>query len=185
MIKGNVNHFIKSGWMKSTGIILLVAGIACLFFGRGIATYVLTALLVPTGIVFFIVGASIRLTDSEIEEFAAKKYEDFEARLELDKNYSKRMLQHMRAETLESYLYEEGLMFTRSNMGFVRSSQHQKAIIHILSDAVYVSVRKISLVEDKVFNAVFEIPYEKIKDVFIKREERRFEFNKKSFKNMF
>ena len=64
--KQNVNYFMKSGWMKPTGLGLLIAGIAFLFFGWGFISYILMVVFIPAGIVLFIVGASTRSTDAEM-----------------------------------------------------------------------------------------------------------------------
>ena len=179
--KQNVNYFMKSGWMKPTGLGLLIAGIAFLFFGWGFISYILMVVFIPAGIVLFIVGASTRSTDAEMDEFIAKKYENFEVRLDLDKDYSKRLLKHVHPENFESYVYDEGLLYAKSNTGYLRTSEYQKTILHMLSDAIYVSVRRISLVEDKVDDKIYEIPYAELSAVSALREERSFDFNKKSF----
>ena len=51
----------------------------------------------------------------------------------------------------------------------------------MLSDGIYVSVRRISLVEDKVEDKIYEISYADLGEVSVLREERSFDFNKKSF----
>ena len=144
--KHNLNYFKKSGWQKPLGAGLFIAGVLLFLFGWSYFSYILSIIFVLLGIALFLIGSSLRATDSDIDEFITKNLADFNVRLEEDKNYSRRILKHIPREELEVYKYDDGLMFTKTKTGNLRSSEYVKSIIYILSDGLYVASRSISIV---------------------------------------
>lgn len=181
-IKENINYFKKTDTPKYVGLGLMIVGFAMLWLGWSYISYILMSIFIPAGIVLFLVGSSGRAGDSDIEAAIKKATEGVEVDLTEDKNYNKRILKHLSPETVEGYEYREGLLLTRAKSGSLRSSEYTKAVIYMLSDALYIPARTISLVSDNVNNRYVEIPYDMIDKVEITHEEANLTYGKKTFR---
>ena len=179
--KNHVNYFKRSDTPKYIGMGLMIVGFLLLWLGWGYISYILMALFIPTGIVLFLVGSSGRADDGEIDAFIKRRTEGMEVDLEEDRNYNKRILRHLPPESIENYVYRDGLLLTKAKNASLRSSEYTKAMIYTLSDSLYIPVRTISLVEDRVENRLYEIPYALLEGVELAREQKTLTFGKRSF----
>ncbi len=174
--KHNLNYFKKSGWQRPLGFGLLIAGLLLLWLGWSYFSYILCIIFIPSGVTLFLIGSSIRSTDEEIDEFIKKNLADFNVRLDEDRNYSKRILKHIPPETLEAYRYEDGLMFTKTKTGSVRSSEYVSSVVWVLCDGLYIASRNVSIVSGEVKNSVYELKYADVKDVEIIRTKKTLKY---------
>lgn len=179
--KHNLNYFKKSGWQKPLGFALLVLGLLFLFFGWSYLSYILMIIFIPAGVALFLIGSSVRSTDEEIDEFVQKNLADFKVAIEEDRNYTKRILKHLPPETVDTYRFEEGLMFTKTKTGSVRTSEYSRAIVYVLFDEVYIAERNVSIVTNAVQDRVLEIPYDILGSVEVERELKTFTFGNRNF----
>jgi uncharacterized membrane protein len=179
--KHNLNYFKKSGWQKPVGLALLIIGILFLFFGWSYLSYILMVIFIPAGVALFLIGASVRSSDEDIDEYIQKQLADFNVNLEEDRNYARRILKHMPPENVGTYRFEDGLMLTKTKTGTPRSSEYVSSKIYVLSDGLYVATRKISIVEDSVENKTYEISYDIMNKVEITREQKRLVYANRTF----
>ena len=180
-LKNNINYFKKSDTPKYVGMGLMVVGVLLLWLGWSYVTYIMAAAFIPVGLVLFLIGASGRASDSDIEGFIKRRLEGMEVNLAEDRTYAKRILKHIPPQSIEDYEYREGLMLTRAKNNSLRSSEYTRAILYVLSDALYIPTRTVALTEDRVDNKLYEIPYDMISGIEITRERRTLPFGKQSF----
>lgn len=180
-LKNNINYFKKSDTPKYVGMGLMVVGVLLLWLGWSYVTYIMAAAFIPVGLVLFLIGASGRASDSDIEGFIKRRLEGMEVNLAEDRTYAKRILKHVPPAVVEDYEYREGLMLTRAKNNSLRSSEYTRAILYVLSDALYIPVRTLSLVEDRINNTLCEIPYDMISNVEILRDRCTLTFGKNSY----
>lgn len=181
-IKNNVNYFIKNDSLKFIGIAMVVIGFLLYYMGWGYLAYILMSLFIPAGAVLFIVGSSGRSSDEDIDEYIEVKFRDFDTNIDLDKDYAPRIAKNSEKTLLSGYELREGLMFTKTKKGSVRSSEYVRSVIYMLNDGVYLLSGKISLVSDEAReDRVYELGFDDIAEVKISEEQKRFTFRKKLF----
>ncbi len=184
--RNNINYFKKKDSMKGIGAGLLIAGLFFLWLGIGYLgwiAWIFMMIAIPAGFLMFIIGSIISSTESDIDEDIEKKCEGLELDLENDKDFSKRMLRNTMPNVAQGYEYNgEGLMFRKDKKGSWRSSKYTKYVIYLLSDALYINCRTISLISEEVENRSFEVPYDTVDSIEIKKEENTIQVGKNSFK---
>ncbi len=180
-IKHNKNYFQKGELLKYVGAAMAVLGAVMFLFGWSYLSYILSLICIPAGLILFFVGVGGRSNDSDLDQDIRNKTEGFEVQLEEDKKYSKRILKHLPPVMIEGYEYTDGLMFAKAKNGTVRSSEFTRSFVCLLSDALYLSCRTVSLVSEEVKDQAFEILYDDIKQVEMVREEKKVVFMKKAF----
>lgn len=181
-IKNNVNYFTKNDTLKFIGVAMVVLGFVLYYVGWGMLSWILICACIPVGAVLFIVGSSGRASDDDIEEFINVKSRELDPNLDLDKDYSKRIMKHTETLELEGYEYREDLMFAKTKKGSVRTSEFVRSVIYILNDALHFTVRRISLISDEeTADVKREIFFDDIERLEISEEQKRFVFRKKTF----
>lgn len=181
-IKNNVNYFTKNDSLKFVGVAMVALGFLLYFVGWGWISYILMCVCIPLGAVLFIVGSSGRSGDDDIDEFIAVKLRELDPKLELDKDYAKRVMKHFDPIEIEGYEYRDDLMFAKTKNGSVRSSEFVKSIVYYLNDALHITSRRVSLISDgEGEDKVYELLYDDIDRLELSEENKRFIFNKKSF----
>ena len=180
--KSHVNYFKRSDSLKYIGIVLAVIGVFLYMFGWGYISYIIATVALPIGGVLFIVGSSGRASDSDINEYIAKRTEGIELDLEENPNIKKRLLRQIPIETIEGYEYADGLMVTKAKDGSIRTSEYTKSVLYSLSDALHIASRRISLISDDTHNEDVEILYSDIKDIKLEKSDTKLAFGKSSFK---
>jgi hypothetical protein len=180
--KSHINYFKKSDSLKYIGIVLAVLGVFLYMFGWGYVSYIIATVALPIGGVLFIIGSSGRASDSDINEYIAKRTEGIEIDLENNPNIKKRLLKQIPIETIEGYEYKDGLMVTKAKDGSIRSAEYTKSVLYSLSDALHIVSRRISLVSDETHEEDIEILYSDLSDIRIENNDTRLTFGKKVFK---
>ncbi len=183
--KQNLNYFKSSELTKTSGIGLMVLAVALYFFGWGYISYVLMCISFPAGLFLFFWGSGRRSTDIEIDECIKKGTAGLETKLIEDQEFAKRLNKSFPQVPVESYEYDDGLMFTKSKAGGVRSSRYAKAIIFVLQDSLYILKRSFSLVADEVEDTNYEISFSDIDCVQLSHIEKDVTYEKKTFKVKF
>ena len=181
-IKNNVNYFKKSDSLKFIGAAMAVLGFLLYYVGWGMISWILLCTFIPLGAVLFIVGSSGRASDDDIDEFISIKSRDLDPNLDLKKDYAKRIMKYSETVELEGYEFRDDLMFTKTKKGSVRTSEFVRTVIYTLTDAIHLTVRRISLVSDEEpADTTHEIAFDDIERLEISEEQKRFIFNKKTF----
>ena len=183
-IRNNINYFKKRDAMKGIGGGLLIVSLFSLWIGfGGIFTLIFMMLAVPTGFLMFLIGSIISSNENDIDECIVKKCDGLELDLEGDKNFSKRVMKNIAPNVTQGYEYNgEDLMFRKDKKGTWRSSKYTKSIIYVLSDGLCINSRTFSLVSKEVENRLFEVSYDTINSVEMKKEENTIQAGRKSFK---
>ena len=181
--KHNINYFRKKDVIKTVGVICLALGaVGILLAYSTYIGYLLAMVLLPVGLVTFIVGTSIVSSESDIDEDIRKATADTQRDIASEKTYAKRILKNIPQITAEGYDYEEGLMLRKAKNSSIRSSQYTKAVIHPLTDALVILACTVSLVSTETKSEFVEIPYTEINSLGIIKEEKELSFGKDSFK---
>ena len=179
--KLSINYFTKTDTLKFLGGGILIAGLICLWIGIGWVGFVLAILGTPTGLVLFLIGASGRATDADMESDMNSKMAGLYLDIDSDKKYQLRLLKHHKTVTFEGYRYGDGVMIKKLKDASLRTSLFCRSQLRILSDSIYIVSRDISLINDDVQNNVYEIHYDSIKAIEIERKQERIIFNNSTF----
>ncbi len=181
--KLNTNYFTKTDLLMNIGLALTFIGLALFIFGRSITfvLYVISWGMLPIGVVLFIIGASRRSTDKDIEDCIKSKLQTMDySPFNLGVN-ERRIVKNREPIIIEDYEYDNGLHLKKSKKGIIFSSKYTKTVLYLLTDALMVITRSISVVSDEEKNKKFEIPYSSISEVKIAREEKDISYLEKSF----
>lgn len=179
--KTNTNYFTKSDLLRPIAGALAAIGFLLYLFGFGYVSYILGSIFLPGAVVLFIIGSVGNASESDITDTIEAKTVDLEVRFEDDKRYATRTLHGFPPFIAEGHEYEDGLMVKRAKSGVVRTSKYTKSILYALEDALYVTERSFSLVDDLVENKVYDIPYAEIKGIEILRDHKTVTFRGKRF----
>jgi len=179
--KLSINYFTKTDTLKYVGGGLLIAGIICLWIGIGWVGFILAILGSPTGLVLFLIGASGRATDADMEADITSKMAGLHLDIDGEKSYQLRLLKHHKTVTFEGYRYGDGVMIKKLKDASLRTSLFCRSQLRILSDSIYIISRDISLINDEVQNNTYEIFFDSIKTVKIERAQERVVFNNNTF----
>ena len=181
-LKNNVNYFKKNDSLKFIGAAMAILGFLLYYVGWGWISYIIICTFIPAGAVLFIVGSSGRASEDDIDEFIKIKTRELDPNLDLDKDYSKRIMKHSEAINAEGYEYRQGLMFKKPKSGTVRSSEYTASVIYTLTDAFHLTSRSFSLVSDEEpVTSSREISFDSIKTVEFRDETKRLTFGGNSF----
>jgi len=180
--KQNLNYFKSSERTKTIGIALMVLSVALYFFGWGYISYILMCISLPAGLFLFFWGSGRRSTDNEIDECIKKLTTGLETALIEDQDFAKKLNKNFSQIAIQSYEFDDGLMFTKSKAGSVRSSRYTKAVIFVLQDSLYILKRSFSLVADDVKDSNYEMSFSDIDGLELSHIEKNLVFEKKTFK---
>ena len=125
--KNNIGYFNKGDTMKFAGFAAMIIGFALLWLGWSYVSYILATLLLPGGVVLFIVGSAGRSSDGEIDNCIRRASEGMEIDFSKDVHYAKRLRRNTTPEILQNYVYQPDLMLTRSKSNSLRSSEYTKS----------------------------------------------------------
>ena len=180
-VKHNINYFTKNENLKYIGLGIAIVSFALLWFGWGWIAYVLSTIGLPAGLVLFFIGTSARSDEADIDECIRRGTEGLEVDLASDRSYAKKLLPGIEPFLVGGNEYSDGLMFKKAKSGSVRSSVYTKALIYVLKDRLYISEKKVYIVEDKVDTSIHEILYDDIRSIDIISERRIVKFLKNSY----
>ena len=178
--KQNINYFKISDILLYIGLGCLAVGGFIFIFGSGYL-WLMSTVVFPAGAVFFIVGASIRSNDKDIDQFIKKNMEGVEVDLTENSKYARRVVKDNAPIIVSGYEYLDGLMVTKAKNGLIRTSKFTKSCIYLLRDCIYISTRTISLINDEAKSRNIEIPLSAITSAEVKKEEKTLKFGKKEF----
>ena len=179
--KLSINYFKKTDTLKFVGGGILIAGLICLWIGIGWVGFILAILGTPTGLVLFLIGASGRATDADMESAITNKMAGLYLDLDGEKKYQLRLLKHHKTITFQGYRYGNDVMIKKLKDASLRTSLFCRSQLRILSDSVYIVSREISLINDDTQNNSYEIFYDSIKAIEIERSQERVIFNNNTF----
>lgn len=180
--KASVNYFTKTDTLKFVGGGLLIAGLICLWIGWGYIGYILAFIGTPTGLILFLIGASGRVSDVDMDKYIESKMAGLNIDIDSDKHYQLKLLKQFKEiKTIDGYKYDDSVMIKKTKSGSLRTSEFTRSKIKILKDSLYIVSREISLITDDVSNNTYEISYDSIKTIEIERENKRIIFNKNTF----
>ena len=119
--KLNVNYFTKTDLVLNIGTVMSVVGVILLLFGRMISFYLYMGswAILPIGVVLFIIGASRRSTDKDIEDCISYKLQSMDySPFNLGVS-ERRIVKNREPIIVENYEYENGLHLKRSKKGII------------------------------------------------------------------
>lgn len=179
--KSSVNYFKKSDTLQYVGGGLLIVSLISLWLGWGMISYIFAIIGTPTGLILFLVGASGKVSDQDMDNYIQNKMADLKIDIDSDRHYQLKLLKHLKEYTAEGYLLHDGVMLKKRKDGSIRSSEFSRAKIRILSDRLYIVHRQISLISEEVVSNKYEIAYDSIGSVTVERDSKRMIFNKNTF----
>ena len=179
--KSSINYFKKSDTLQYVGGGLLIVSLISLWLGWGMISYIFAIIGTPTGLILFLVGASGKVSDQDMDNYIQNKMADLKIDIDSDRHYQLKLLKHLKEYTAEGYLLHDGVMLKKRKDGSIRSSEFSRAKIRILSDRLYIVHRQISLISEEVVSNKYERAYDSISSVTVERDSKRMIFNKNMF----
>ena len=179
--RNNINYFRMGDGMRILGAGLLIAGLLFLWLGFGWLTWILMLLFIPTGLGLFLYSSVVRASDADIASEIEKRMDGLVFYPDEDPVLCKKVLKNTPPYVAEGYVLREGVMLRRDKTSRLRSSEYSKAIIHILSDRLYILHRRISLVEDTTVNLTYDVPYTSVEKVQILRDRATLSFHNSTY----
>ena len=177
--KQNINYFKMNDIIEYIGIGLMAISLPLFIFAYGIM-WILSCGMLPLGVILFIIGVSIRSSERDIMNSLKRKTEGVVIPLDNLGINERRINRKLPIEVIEDYEYEGGLMYKKSKRGII-SSKYTKTALYLLTDALYISTKTVSLISDEAKSKKFEIPYASIEEVRLDRDEKSVTFDKKVF----
>ena len=102
--KASVNYFTKTDTLKFVGGGLLIAGLRCLWIGWGYIGYILAFIGTPTGLILFLIGASGRVSDVDMDKYIESKMACLNIDIDSDKHYQLKLLKQFKEiKTIDGY----------------------------------------------------------------------------------
>lgn len=179
-IKRNLLYFTKTDTMLYVGIGLLVVGVALFFLTYSYLAYIIASVCAAVGLVLFLIGASHRVTDADIDACIATLTEGMAVDTVENPKFSKRIQKQIPVLHVHSYLYDDGLHFKYAKSGSIRSDQYEATILYALDTGLYVVRRRISLLcADEIDTQTVEIPYTEIEKLEIVQTQKVLTLRKK------
>ena len=183
--KRHLKYFNRSDDLRLLGTILMGAG-GVLFVWTwymlwSYALYVLSFILLPIGIILFVLGSVGKSTEEDIDGVISRLSTAAEIDKEKDATLIRRQLKKPTPEVISGYDYSDGLMFRKAKSGIVRSEVFKKATILPLTDSLYVSSATVHIPCESVETEFFEFPYGEIEELRIVSERKTICFAKKNF----
>lgn len=183
--KHNINYFKSGEITKIIGIILMALAVPLYFFGWGYISYILMSISLPVGALLFILGTGRRSSDGDIDEYIKRTASGLEIDLIEDKDFAKKLDKSFSPMIFEGYEYDDGLMFTKSKVGSVRSSKYTKSVVYVLHGTLYILKRSFSLVADEIENTNYEFNFTEVDRVELTEIEKNLVYEKKNFRVRF
>lgn len=175
--KQNINYFKMNNLLEYVGIGCMAVSLPFFLFGYGFM-WALSCGLLPLGAVLFVVAVSIRSSEKDIYSSIKKKTESMELSVDKLGVNERRIVKRRSPEILEDFEYEDGVMIKKSKMGGIITSKYTKTGLYLLTDALMVITRTVSLIDDEVKSKKFEISYDSIEEVRLDKEEKPIVFGK-------
>ena len=179
--KNSVNYFKKSDTPQYVGGGLLIVSLAALWLGWGMISYIFAIIGAPVGFILFLIGASGKVSDQDMDNYIENKMADLKIDIDNDRRYQTKLLRHLKEYTAEGYLFSDDVMIKKRKDGSLRSSEFSRAKIRILSDRLYILHRQMSLISDETVTEKHEIDLDRITSVTVERDSKRMIFNKNTF----
>lgn len=179
--KNSVNYFKKSDTPQYVGGGLLIVSLAALWLGWGMISYIFAIIGTPLGFILFLIGASGKVSDQDMDNYIENKMADLKIDIDNDRRYQIKLLRHLKEYTAEGYLFSDDVMIKKRKDGSLRSSEFSRAKIRILSDRLYILHRQMSLISDETVTEKHEIELDRITSVTVDRDSKRMTFNKNTF----
>ena len=174
--KQNKNYFKISDKFNTIGVLVLGAGVVSMilsFIGFGsYIFYGLAGICLPSGFVMYLFGSILRATDDDIRVAVESATMGLEVDLTKDVRLSRKLIKNSEPRTLAGFDYNDGNQFMKAKNGQIISSSYTKALLYILSDEFYLSMRTISLIEDCSEDKILEIPFCDVKEILYLTENK-------------
>ena len=179
--KSNVGFFTKWDKGEALGIGIMAVGFAMLWLGRGPIYRIGGAVLLFSGLaVFFILGAGIS-SEKHVREEIRQKCEGIFIELQGDSHFFRRVPANPKEYVLEGFLYDDDVYLKRVRNGDIVSSRYRYAKIQVLNDAFYIRMRTFSLISDETEDVTYDIAFDTIETIEIRKHEEKRTFNEKDF----
>ena len=177
-LKRNHNYFTKSDTPMYVGIGMLIVGVVLYFVTYSYLVYIIASVLAAAGLILALIGASRRVTDTDIDSCVARLTEGMEVDLVENPKFAKRMLKQLPVIKLQNYIYDDALAHKYGKSGMIRTEALESTLIYPLDTALYVIHRHISLLADESDTQIYEIPYAEIEGIEITDQPIKLTFGK-------
>ncbi len=177
-LKRNLHYFTKSDAPLYVGIGMLIVGVALFFFGYGYISYVIASIFAPVGLVLALIGASRRVTDTDIDNCVARLTEGMEVDLVENPKFAKRMLKQVPQIKVQNYVFDDSLAHKYAKSGSIRTEKLECALLYPLDTSLYIVHRRFALLSDECDTQVYEIPYTEIERIEITEKQTKMTFGK-------
>ena len=176
--KQNLHYFKDGDGIKILGMTLTIAGGLVFYFGWSYISYVLSCIAIPAGLVLFFWSTGRRSSDKDIEDAVAERIKGIGVDWESDKRLSTRRRKGFEPMIVQGYEYDEGLLLKKAKDGSLRSTRYAVAELSVLENALYLSTREFSLIEDVCEEQAIEIPFSDLREISLAEEEKRLPYGK-------
>ena len=180
--KKNINYFTKTDLSKNIGIALMILGVLLLIFGWSYLSFLMMSVSIPAGLVMFLIGSSCRAGEKDLDAAIERAISNPEPSEEDAAKLKRQALKKIPPILACGYELREGLMLKKDKSGTTRSSEYTKAYLMPLEDALYVSIRSVSLIDSNKRECSTQIPYRDIKQISLIQSEVEIPFQKKLFR---
>ncbi|MBQ9132783.1 MAG: hypothetical protein IJX62_10005 [Clostridia bacterium] len=179
-----LNYFTKWEGAGSTGLCLMILGLAMIWFGRfaGYVFYILSVLTILVGAAIFFYGNIGRATESDLKEIIQHRKEKGQLpNIEENRAFRGRLPKSIWELEFEGYIFREGLLFKRMKNASLISSEYSYTHMKVLNDAFYLKNTVFSLVEDSVTEQLLDIPFSSVTSITVERERKNYPVGKKQY----
>ena len=179
-----LNYFQKWEGAGSTGLGMMIVGLAMIWFGRfaGYIFYITSVFTILVGAAVFFYGNIGRATESDLKEIIQHRKENGRLpAIEEERAFRSRLPKDMQELEFEGYIFRDGLLFKRMKNASLISSEYSYTHIKILNDAFYLKNTVFSLIEDSVTELLLDIPFSSVTSITVERDRKNYPVGKKQF----
>ena len=148
--KRKLNYFKQSDGPRIVGLALALIGIILLFCSGYLRLHYVVVIFgwiaLPVGVALFIVAASVRADEENIDKHIADQLLGLEISAAEEDRLRKRLLDTLHPRILEGYEYRQGLLLRKDKVSTVRSELFSRTNLYLLRDGLYLLTRTVSLI---------------------------------------
>ena len=125
--KQNINYFKMNDLMSYIGIGLMAIGLPIFIFAYGII-WLISCIMLPLGVILFIIGVSIRSGEKDIMSSLKRKTEGVVIPFDSLGINERRINRKLPIEVLEDFEYESGLMYKKGKRGVYKNPPYHSSV---------------------------------------------------------
>ncbi len=143
-----VTYFEQKDNIRPIALGALIVGLLLMWLGWSFISYILAAILIPVGLVAYIVSAARIVSHEEVPDQAKRAMRDYDSEFLNSKEFSKEVLKHPVPVEVELHLFGEGVKYYKKlKDGRVISDVYSKSHFFFTNDRLLIISRRASLCE--------------------------------------